>query len=130
MVQPVERICTELEVAAAAFTEHEALEERHVPVEPARSAQRVVPEVAPGSLSRSREGTGAEPLSNGVRISNCRHQVGTVGAVRNHTANRGTAAARDVDRGARLCADDTGKRPATGDGSHRTTLGVTEQRNV
>ncbi len=57
MVPSVERLEANLEAAAAGFTEREVLEEGHIPVVAARSAQSVVAEIAPGSLSRGAEGS-------------------------------------------------------------------------
>src|SRR6516225_10444544 len=67
VVPGVEGLEAKLEPAAARFAEHEALEDRHVPVVAARTTQGVVAERSPRANCRKSEGRRTEPLLDAVR---------------------------------------------------------------
>src|SRR5438270_8998272 len=80
MVPSVKALGAELNLAATRFIEDELLEQRKVPVVPARTAQRVEAEVAPGSVSRCGKGCWIGPLNSGYfpgrGIDDLRFRVG------------------------------------------------------
>jgi hypothetical protein len=81
MVPCVEGFQTQLQTAAAGFDQREALEQRHVPVVAARSAQIVVSQSAPSAEGWSRECRRAKPLIDRMRSCECACQVWPVIAV-------------------------------------------------
>src|ERR1700761_3350974 len=86
MVPGVKGFDAKLEAAATSLAEHEALEQREVPVIAARTAQRVVCGVAPCAPGWICEGCRAEPLAGGVRVADCGNLIRTVGRVRQAVA--------------------------------------------
>ena len=52
------------------FADREGLEERHIPIVTTGATYGVVAQIAPSARRGRREGTGAEPLVNRVRVGN------------------------------------------------------------
>src|SRR5450755_710235 len=136
VVPGVERFGTELQAAAASFAEHEALEQREVPVVAARTTCCVVAEVAEGTdrgiHERSRVDVLDDLLSrraNRIGIGDLSREVRTVGCVGQPVAALAAAEA-DVDGDAGFHGDDAGHFPAAKRGANQAVLVVAEERNV
>ena len=81
MVEGIEGLDTKFKAAVARFTNGEALEERNVPVVPARAADRALAHISPGAQSGVSEVAGKE-AADCSRIGDRTGQIRTVAATR------------------------------------------------
>src|SRR5438105_3272753 len=135
MVPSVEGLQAKLEAAATGFTEREGLEEGHIPVVAARSAQGVVAEITPGSRCRRREGSWIKVLD--VLIAG-KHGAG-IGDFANQVRPAACSAAKEVrypavggkvNRQPGFDGYYARYLPATDRRLHKATRRVAEDRNV
>src|SRR5204862_3873507 len=82
VVEGVEELRTEFEFAATTLAEHKGLEQREVPVLPARTTNAVERQVAKGSSHCWGECRLVEPTLNGLRVADAAVDVGPVIGIR------------------------------------------------
>src|SRR5271169_1986693 len=131
VVPHVERVCTELHVEA--LGDGAVLEQRHVPIVAARTAQRVVPEVAVAiracNTGRSRKDRRIEPFRGGFRISNRAGYIWPGTGIADH-AGSGCATDSKIQGRARFHGDDAREGPSTQRCFQRLAVAVVEERNI
>jgi len=128
MVPGVEGFQTQFQAAASRFADHEALEQRDVPVVATGATQTVVWEGSPDTDGRSREGCRVKPLVDSMRSRKCTSEVWPV--VATYPIALCSASHSDIDGQAGFHRDDARHFPAAESGFEETALGVAEQGDV